>query len=144
MYGWRFQHGERIIDTYRFLLVGAIVIMGFILLIVPGIVFSIRLAFVPYLVMDKRLEPVAAVEKSWNMTRGHGWALFRMGLLAIPIFCVGLLLLGVGAFFAVIWIYAAIASMYHAVDLEEQTQLDMNGGPGTDGLDRGGPTATSA
>jgi len=78
------------------------------------------------------------------MTRGHGWALFRMGLLAIPIFCVGLLLLGVGAFFAVIWIYAAIASMYHAVDLEEQTQLDMNGGPGIDGLDRGGPTATSA
>ena len=110
------------------LLVAAIVIMGFILLIVPGIVFAIRLAFVPYLVMDKRLEPVAAVEKSWNMTRGHGWAIFRMGLLAIPIFFAGLLLLGVGAFFAGIWIYAAIAAMYHAVDLAEQQELDRNGG----------------
>lgn len=59
-----------------YLLVAAIVIMGFILLIVPGIIFAIRLAFVPYLVMDKGLEPVAAVEKSWNMTRDHGWAIF--------------------------------------------------------------------
>jgi len=110
------------------LLVSAIVIMGFILLVVPGVIFAIRLAFVPYLVMDKGLEPVAAVEKSWNMTRGHAWAIFRMGLLAVPVFFLGLLLLGIGSFFAVIWIYAAIASMYHAVDLTEQQQLDQNGG----------------
>ena len=111
------------------LLVVAICLLGFVLLIVPGIIFAIRLTFVPYLVMDKGLEPVAAVEKSWNMTRGHSWAIFRLYLLAIPIVLGGLLLLGVGAFFALIWISAAIASMYRAVDKDEQEQLDANGGP---------------
>src|SRR5690606_40827630 len=74
----------------------AIVGIGFVLLIVPGIVFLCRLAFLPYLVMDKKLDPVAAVEKSWHMTRGHGWRIFGMFLLALPILVLGLLLLGVG------------------------------------------------
>ena len=109
------------------LLVIAICILGFILLIVPGVIFAIRLSFVPYLVMDKGLEPVAAVEKSWHMTRGHSWAIFRLYLLAIPIFFLGLLLLVIGAFFALIWVETAIASMYYAVDIKDQEQLDANG-----------------
>jgi uncharacterized membrane protein len=109
------------------LLVVAIVIVGFILLIVPGIVFMVRLMFVQYLVMDKGLDPVAAIEKSWNMTRGYGWRIFGMLLLAIPIMLIGFCLLIVGAFFAWIWIAAAFAAMYYAVDREEQRRLDENG-----------------
>lgn len=112
------------------LLVTAIVVMGLFLLIVPGIVFAVRLSFVPYLVMDKGLEPVQAVEKSWNMTRGHSWAIFRLFLLAIPIFIGGLCLLIIGVVFALMWIGAARASLYHAVDIEEQQQLDSNGEAG--------------
>jgi uncharacterized membrane protein len=114
------------------LLVVAIVIMGVILLIVPGIVFAVRLSFVPYLVMDKGLEPVQAVEKSWSMTRGHSWAIFRLFLLAIPIFIGGLLLFAIGAIFALMWIGAAMASLYHAVDIEEQQRLDSNGEAGAE------------
>ena len=66
------------------LLVFAIVGLGFVFLIIPGIILACRLAFVSYLVMDKNMDPVAAVEKSWEMTRGHGWQIFGMGLLAIP------------------------------------------------------------
>lgn len=109
------------------LLVVAIIGIGVVLLIVPGIVFACRLAFVPYLVMDKGLEPVAAVEKSWNMTRGHGWRIFGMYVLAILLFTFGLLLLVVGAFFAFVWISCAFASLYYAVDREEQARLDANG-----------------
>jgi hypothetical protein len=36
------------------LLVGIIVVIGFILVIVPGIIFACKLAFVPYLVVDKK------------------------------------------------------------------------------------------
>ncbi len=64
------------------LLVFAICGIGFLLLIIPGIIFACRLAFVPYLVMDKGLDPVAAIEKSWFMTRGHGWRIFGMYVLA--------------------------------------------------------------
>jgi len=106
------------------LLVFAIVGIGFVFLIVPGIILACRLAFVSYLVMDKNMEPVAAVEKSWEMTKGYGWQIFGMGLLAIPIVIGGLICFIVGIVFAIIWISAAFAAMYHAVDLEEKKQLN--------------------
>jgi uncharacterized membrane protein len=109
------------------LLVFAICGIGFLLLIVPGIVFACRLAFVPYLVMDKGLDPVAAIEKSWNMTRGHGWRIFAMFLVAIPLFVVGLLLLGIGAFFSALLVACAFASLYYAVDVEDLALLNANG-----------------
>jgi uncharacterized membrane protein len=109
------------------LLVFAIVGIGFFLLIVPGIVFGCRLSFVPYLVMDRGLDPVAAIEKSWNMTRGHGWRIFGGYLIALVLFLVGLVLLLIPAFFALLWVSCAFASLYHAVDLEERALLNGNG-----------------
>lgn len=117
------------------LMVAAIVVMGFILLIVPGVVFACRLSFVPYLVMDKGLDPVAAVEKSWNMTRGHGFRIFGMFLMGIPLVLLGFLLLAVGAFFSFILISCAFASLYCAIDHDEQQHLDANGSAATAGAD---------
>jgi uncharacterized membrane protein len=109
------------------LLVVAIVGIGLALFIVPGIIFACRLSFVPYLVMDKGLDPVAAIEKSWFMTRGHGWRIFGMYVLSFFLFVCGLVLLIVGAVFALMWISTAFASLYHALDLEDQAVLDQNG-----------------
>ena len=109
------------------LLVFAICGIGFLLLIVPGIIFACRLAFVPYLVMDKGLDPVAAIEKSWFMTRGHGWRIFAMYLLALVMVVCGFFLLIVGALFALMWIGCAFASLYHAIDIEDQARLNQNG-----------------
>jgi hypothetical protein len=39
----------------------------------------------------------------------------------------GFVLLIVGAVFALMWIGTAFASLYHAVDLEDQALLDQNG-----------------
>jgi uncharacterized membrane protein len=111
------------------LLVFAIVGIGFLLVIVPGIIFACRLAFVPYLVMDKGLDPVAAIEKSWFMTRGHGWRIFGMYLLTFVMFVCGLVLLIVPGLFVLLWAGAAFASLYHAVDLEDQARLNQNGVP---------------
>ncbi len=105
------------------LLTFAIIGFGFLFLIIPGIILACRLVFVSYLVMDKNMEPVAAVEKSWEMTKGHGWQIFGMALLAVPIVIGGLLCFIVGIVFAIIWISTAFASMYHAIDLEEKQNL---------------------
>jgi uncharacterized membrane protein len=105
------------------LLTFAIIGIGFVFLIIPGIIFACRLVFVPYLVMDKNMEPVAAVEKSWDMTRGYGWKIFGMGVLAVLTIIAGLLCFIVGVFIAIIWVHAAFAAMYHAIDLEEQKLL---------------------
>ena len=49
---------------------------------------------------------------------------FWLGMLAIPIVIGGLICLFVGVFFAIIWISAAFAAMYYAIDLEEQEILN--------------------
>jgi uncharacterized membrane protein len=109
------------------LLVWAICGIGFVLLIVPGIIFACRLAFVRYLVMDKGLDPVAAIEKSWFMTRGHGWRIFGMLVLSCLLIVGGFILLIVPGLFAMLWVGASFASLYHAVDLEDQARLNQNG-----------------
>jgi len=106
------------------LLVSAIVILGLVMLIVPGIILACRLAFVPYLVMDRDMDPIAAVEKSWQMTSGRSWTIFGTGILAIPIFLLGLIMVIVGAIFSSMWICTTFASLYYAVELNEQQALE--------------------
>ena len=93
-----------------------IILIGFIFLIIPGIIFAIKLAFVPYLVMDKQMKAMDAIKASWNMTTGYGWQIFFMGLLSFFIVIGGLILLVVGIFPAVMWIHASLASLYMAVE----------------------------
>ena len=89
--------------------------LGIVMLIVPGIIFACRLAFVPYLVVDREMDVMDALRVSWDMSRGYGWQIFLMGLLAIPIVILGLLCFFVGVFVSVMWISTAFAVMYHAV-----------------------------
>jgi uncharacterized membrane protein len=93
------------------LLVTIIVGVGFILLIVPGIYLSCKLAFVSYLVVDKKMQVTDALKASWNMTNGHGWKVFLIGLLAIPIFIAGIICLGVGVIISMMWFSMAMASL---------------------------------
>ena len=97
------------------LLVTVIVVIGFILIIVPGFIFLCKLAFTPYLVVDRKMEVIEAVKASWKMTNGHGWKVFLIGLLGILIGIAGLICLGVGIIIAGMWIMLALASLYHAV-----------------------------
>jgi len=97
------------------LLTAVIIAVGFILLIVPGIIFACKLAFVPYLVLDKKLNATEAIRESWNMTNGRAGTIFLIGLLAIPIFIAGFICFGVGAIISAMWVSLAFASYYHLV-----------------------------
>ncbi len=97
------------------LIVAALVIVGFIMLIIPGIIIACRLVFVPFLVMDKNLDAIKAVEKSWEMSKGHGWEIFFMAILSAFIFIGGVLVFIVGAIVSIIWIHGAFATFYQAV-----------------------------
>jgi hypothetical protein len=97
------------------LIVIALTIIGFVLLVVPGIIVLCRLVFVPYLIMDQDLEPMQAVEKSWQMTRGHGWKVFWMAILSFFIIIAGFIVFVVGAIVSFMWIHAAFATLYQSV-----------------------------
>ena len=99
--------------------VGIIVGLGIVMLIVPGIIFACRLAFVPYLVVDREMDVMDALRVSWDMTRGYCGQIFLMGLLAIPVVLLGLLCIGVGVIVSVMWISTAFAVMYHAVEMKD-------------------------
>lgn len=88
---------------------------GTLFLIVPGIVLACRLAFVPYLVVDRRLEAIDAIRESWRLTRGHGITIFAIGVLAALVAFAGVLVFVVGVFAAWIWIWLAFASIFVAV-----------------------------
>jgi hypothetical protein len=102
------------------LLVFALVILGLFALIVPGIIIACRLAFVSYIIMDKKLDPIEAVELSWKLTRGHGWQIFFMGFASIFIIIFGLILLIVGIFPAIMWICSSFAALYESVLREKE------------------------
>jgi hypothetical protein len=107
------------------LLVFALVILGLFALIIPGIIIACRLAFVSYIVMDKKLDPIEAVELSWKMTRGHGWTIFFMGFVSIFIVIFGLLMLIVGIFPALIWICTSFATLYESVNRQMESRVEQ-------------------
>ena len=107
------------------LLVGVIIVVGLILIIIPGIFFACKLAFTPYLVVDRKMEVIEAVKTSWHMTRGHGWKVFLIGLLGIPIFIAGCICFGVGVIISIMWITMALASLYHAVSTSSATAVEQ-------------------
>lgn len=73
---------------------------GFILLIVPGIIFGLMFSFATYLVIDRGLSPMEAMRESRRITYGHKWMLFGLGLLSILVALLGLICLIVGIFVA--------------------------------------------
>ena len=103
------------------LLVSVIIIIGLVLLIVPGIIFACKLVFTPYLVVDRKMEVIEAIKESWRMTGGHAWTVFFIGLLAIPIGIAGLICFGVGVIISIMWVTITFASLYHAVSMSRQT-----------------------
>ncbi len=97
------------------LIVFALIMIGVVMLIIPGIIIACRLAFVSYLVMDKNMDAMKAVEKSWQMTRGYGWTIFGMAILSFFIVIGGLIVFFVGVIVSFMWIHSAFASLYLAV-----------------------------
>jgi hypothetical protein len=94
---------------------GIIIVIGFIMLIVPGIIFACRLAFVPYLIIDEKMEAMEALKASWAMTKGHGWTIFGMAMLAFLLIIAGIIVLIFGVIISAMWISAAFAILYYSV-----------------------------
>jgi hypothetical protein len=106
------------------LLVFALVVLGLFALIIPGIIIGCRLAFVSYIIMDKKLDPIEAVELSWKLTKGYGWQIFLMGFVSIFIIIFGLLMFFVGIFPAIMWVCSSFASLYESVLRQKEPHVE--------------------
>ncbi|MFO7916414.1 MAG: YciC family protein [Candidatus Krumholzibacteriales bacterium] len=104
--------------------------IGFLFFIIPGIILACKLAFVPYLVVDRRMDAVEAIKKSWKMTAGYAGTVFLIGLLAIPVFILGILVFFVGVLVASMWVNSALAYLYNEASRKEKMKPAGQAPPG--------------
>jgi len=99
--------------------VGIVVAIGFILLIIPGIIAAIALMFTPYLIVDRKLGPIEAMKESARMTKGHRWRLFLFGIVLGLLNIAGALALLVGLFVSIPVSALALVHVYRALEKKE-------------------------
>lgn len=77
---------------------GVIVTIGFVLLIVPGVIWAIRYCFVGMLIIDQKLDPLNALRRSAELTAGVKGQLFVFGLCLAGLNLLGAMAFGIGLF----------------------------------------------
>jgi hypothetical protein len=98
------------------ILVGIVVALGFVLLIIPGIIFLVFLSVSePALIVENR-RGTEAMSRSWNLVRGHFWHALVVILVAAIITLVVSGIIGAigGSNWFVRWIFTAIAQIITA------------------------------
>ncbi len=103
------------------ILMTLILVGGFLLLIIPGIIWGIKFQFAPLLVIDKGMGPIEALKKSSEMTKGIKWKLFNFGFFLFLINILGLLCLLVGVI--VTALASSVAATYLYRKLVSQTEI---------------------
>lgn len=98
------------------IVMGLGVVVGLLLLIVPGIVLIVGLQFWMYAMVDQRLGAIDALQESWRLTDGYKMTVAVIDvvvvILAVLITCVTL---GLGYFLVLPVLSLMNAVMYHAL-----------------------------
>jgi len=108
-----------------------ILMAGFILLIVPGVIWTVKFGLWPYFVIDKGLGPIQALKASSRTTMGVKWDLFGFGVLCAIFNLAGLICLIVGIFATYPTIIVAHALVYRqlAAQTPELEEFGINQTP---------------
>ena len=93
-------------------LVGFIVLVGLLLLVVPGVIAILGLMFTSYLIVDRGMGPIEAIKESWRMTKGHKGTLFLFTLTLLGLNILGFLALIVGLIVTVPISMLAVTHVY--------------------------------
>jgi hypothetical protein len=97
------------------ILVSLAVVIGMLLLIIPGIILGLMFMFATYIVIDRGVGPIEAVKESSRITKGYKWSLFGFSLLLLLLNLLGLLALGVGLLVTVPVTWLAVANAYRVL-----------------------------
>jgi uncharacterized membrane protein len=98
------------------LLVGIITAIGYVLLIVPGILATYGLQMTFYILAEHpEMDPFDAIKASWNMMKGYKWKLFCLQFSFIGWSFLCIFTLGIGALFLTPYIEASTAAFYKSI-----------------------------
>jgi uncharacterized membrane protein len=97
--GMMFEGFDRFADGFLAqLVVGILVVLGFICLIVPGVILLLMWSFTFPILAETKLGFWEAMSASAALTEGYRWDLFLLALASILILLLGLIVFCVGAF----------------------------------------------
>ncbi len=92
------------------------VLIGLVFLIVPGIYLAVKYQFFGYLIVDKKLGPLEALQRSGEITRGCWWDLFFAAVNFKVINLIGAICLLLGMFVSVPIVWLAQAKIYRELE----------------------------
>lgn len=108
--------------SLAFFLYLLVVLVGVIFFIVPGIIFAMMFAQVPYILRDdENIGVIDALKKSANMMKGHKMQLFLLYLSFIGWAILAILTLGIGYLFLFPYMYTTVAHYYEDLKLESNS-----------------------
>ena len=88
-----------------FILMAVLVVVGFFLLVLPGIYLSIAYSFAPYLIVEKNMGVWQALETSRKAITQYWWRYFGLMIVALVLIIIGAIPLLIG----LIWVLPIVA-----------------------------------
>jgi uncharacterized membrane protein len=108
-----FKGADRILDYLAVMvLYTLIVFVGMILLVFPGIIWSIKYIYAPLLVIDKGLGPIEALKASAELTNGVKWDILAFQGVLGYVILIGYAALIIGSVVAIPVAILALIGMY--------------------------------
>lgn len=105
--------------SITFILVYIATLIGFALLILPGIYLAVSYAFAYPLLVDKGLTPWEAMELSRKTITKQWFKFFGLGLLSGLFIVISAIPLGIGLIWSIPTVYIAYGLLYHHIFDEE-------------------------
>lgn len=112
------------------ILQGLAILGGFILLIIPGIIFALQYSFAPLILIDTKADPIASMKESAAITKGKKWQLLGFYLVLAVLNMAGFLALVIGLFvsipismFAHIYVYRALSKAKAGITVTTSPQV---------------------
>lgn len=83
-----------------------------LIMMIPILIFGIRLQFYSYFIIDKEYGPIEALKQSWTATKGNYWRLVLLSLATVGLNLLGALALLIGLLWTIPTTSIATASVY--------------------------------
>jgi uncharacterized membrane protein len=126
--GTLFSGGDRFLPMLGLhFLLAIIVTVGFVLLIVPGVIAMLGLGFSYFFVADAEMGPIEAMRASWDATNGQKGKLFVLALLSFGIVLLGAMACGIGMLPASCIVYIAWTIVYTRLTGRDPALPDPSG-----------------
>lgn len=91
------------------------IMLGMVLLIVPGIIMALGLMMTPFMVIDKNLSAVEALKGSWALMDGYKGQMLLVSIIGMAVNFAGVLMCGLGLLVSVPLTIGALASFYEFI-----------------------------